>query len=57
MGCEAGRWDNTCATWPTKTKEAPSPHEVRLTPLDTNPVFQCFNLVQEPESKFNQEYQ
>ena len=25
--------------WPTKTKEAPSPHEVRLTPLDTNPVF------------------
>ena len=57
MGCEAGRWDNTCATWPTKTKGAPSPHEVRLTLLDTNPVFQCFNLVQEPESKFNQEYQ
>ena len=26
--------------WPTKAKEAPSPHEVRLTPLDTNPVFQ-----------------
>ena len=26
--------------WPTKTKEAPSPHEVRLAPLDTNPVFQ-----------------
>ena len=24
--------------WPTKAKEAPSPHEVRLTPLDTNPV-------------------
>ena len=24
--------------WPTKTKEAPSPHEVRLTPLDTNAV-------------------
>ena len=24
--------------WPTKAKEAPSPHEVRL---DTNPVFQC----------------
>ena len=22
-------------------KVAPSPHEVRLTPLDTNPVFQC----------------
>ena len=26
--------------WPTKSKEAPSPHDVRLTPLDTNPVFQ-----------------
>ena len=25
--------------WPTKAKEAPSPHEVRLAPLDTNPVF------------------
>ena len=25
---------------PTKAKEAPSPHEVRLGPLDTNPVFQ-----------------
>ena len=28
--------------WPTKIKEVPSLHEVRLTPLDTNPVFQCF---------------
>ena len=27
--------------WPTKAKEAPSPNEVRLVPLDTNPVFQC----------------
>ena len=27
--------------WPTKAKEAPSPHEVKLSPLDTNPVFQC----------------
>ena len=26
--------------WPTKAKEAHSPHEVRLAPLDTNPVFQ-----------------
>ena len=26
---------------PTKAKEAPSPHEVRLAPLDTNPIFQC----------------
>ena len=25
----------------TKAKEAPSPHEVRVTPLDTNPLFQC----------------
>ena len=27
--------------WPTKAKEPSSPHEVRLTPLDTNSVFQC----------------
>ena len=26
--------------WPTKAEEAPSPHEVRLALLDTNPVFQ-----------------
>ena len=26
--------------WPTKAKEAPSPHEVRLALLDTNPVLQ-----------------
>ena len=25
----------------TKAKEAPSRHEVKLAPLDTNPVFQC----------------
>ena len=25
---------------PTKAKEAPSPHEVRLDPLDTNPAVQ-----------------
>ena len=25
--------------WLTKAKEAPSPHKVRLTPLDSNPVF------------------
>ena len=29
--------------WPTKAKEAPSPHEVRLTPLETNPVFLCLD--------------
>ena len=27
--------------WPTKAKEAPGPHEVRLTLLGTNPVFLC----------------
>ena len=26
--------------WPTKAKEVPSPHEVRLAMLDTNPVLQ-----------------
>ena len=26
--------------WATNAKEAPSPHEVRLAPLDTNPLFQ-----------------
>ena len=26
--------------WPTKAKVAPSPHEVRLALLDTNPAFQ-----------------
>ena len=52
MECEAGRCNKTSIPqcilivtpslerWPTKAKEAPSPHEVRLTPLDTNPVFQ-----------------
>ena len=30
--------------WPTKAKEAPSPHEVRLAPLDTNPVFQSVEV-------------
>ena len=42
MGCEAG-WCNKTSLegWPTKAKEALSPHEVGLTPLDTNPVFQC----------------
>ena len=27
--------------WPTKAKEASSPHEVRLAPLDANPEFLC----------------
>ena len=27
--------------WPTKAKVAPSPHQVRVTLLDTNPGFQC----------------
>ena len=52
MRCEAGR----CKTsnpkgvfvmtpslegLQTKAREAPSPHDLRLVPLDTNPVFQC----------------
>ena len=53
MGCEAGRYNKTSTQsgifivipslegWPTKTKKAPSLHEVKLTPLETNPVFQC----------------
>ena len=31
----------TLEGWPTKAKEARSPHEVRLALLGTNPVFQC----------------
>ena len=27
--------------WPTKVEAVSSPHDVRLTLLDTNPVFQC----------------
>ena len=30
--------------WPAKAKEAPSPHEVRLAPVGTNPVFYCHVL-------------
>ena len=53
MGCKAGRCNKTSTTkyifivtpplegWPSKVKEPPSPHEVRLTLLDTTPVFQC----------------
>ena len=29
--------------WPTKAKETPSPHEVRLAPLDSNAVFQSLS--------------
>ena len=54
-GCEAGQCNKTSTPkanfivipsiegWPTKAKEAPSPHTVRLTPLDSNPVFQCLS--------------
>ena len=31
--------------WPTKAKEAPSPYEVRLDPLDTNRVFQSLSII------------
>ena len=55
MGCEAGRCKTstqlgifivtpTLEGSPIKAKEAPSPHEVRLTLLDTNPVFQCLGV-------------
>ena len=51
MGYEAGRCKTSTPQnifimtpslegWPTNAKKAPSPHEVRLIPLDTNPVFQ-----------------
>ena len=30
---------------PTKAKEAPSPHEVRLSALDTNPVFHSLGVL------------
>ena len=52
MGCEAGRCKTSTPQGifimipslegsQTKAKEAPSPQEVSLAPLDTNPVFQC----------------
>ena len=45
MGWENGRSNKTSLEgWPTKAKEAPSPHEVRLTPLDTNAVFQYLGV-------------
>ena len=37
--------------WPTKGKEAFSPHDVRLTLLDTNPVFQCLGLRQSESTR------
>ena len=32
--------------WPTKAKDAPSPHEVRLARLDINPVFQSLDQIE-----------
>ena len=54
MGCESSRCETSTPIvifivipslegWPTKAKEATSPHEARLAPLDTNPVFQCLS--------------
>ena len=40
--------------WPTKAKEASSPHEVRLTWLDTNPVFQCLKVTNQIIRHINQ---
>ena len=31
--------------WPPNAKEAPSAHEVRLTPLETNPIFQYLGAI------------
>ena len=39
----------TLEGWPTKAKEAPSPHKVRLALLDTNLVFQ-FQCDTNPDS-------
>ena len=53
MGCKAGYCNKTSNLqgifilrpsvegWPSKAKEATSTHEVKLTPLETNPLFQC----------------
>ena len=46
--------------WPTKAKKAPSPHEVRLTWLDTNPVFQCIEayiIGAKKQTTTNEKYQ
>ena len=37
--------------WSTKAKEAPAPREVRMSPLDTNPVFQS---LRESDVKYSQ---
>ena len=51
MGCKDGQHNKTSTPqdifivtpslkrWPTKVKEAPFAREIRLAPLDTNPVF------------------
>ena len=55
MGCEAGRCKTSTPEGifivtpsvegsPTKAKEAPSPNEIRLALLDTNPVFQSLSI-------------
>ena len=31
--------------WPPNAKEAPSAHEVRLTPPETNPIFQYLGAI------------
>ena len=64
MGCEANRCNKTSTPygifivipsleqWPTKTKEAPSLHEVSLAPLDTNPEFQCVGDESKQDKRF-----
>ena len=58
MECGAGRCNKTSTTqgifivtrslegWTTNTRETPSCHEVRLTTLDTNTVFQSVGAFQ-----------
>ena len=31
--------------WPPHAKEVPPPHEVRLTPLETNPIFRYLGAI------------
>ena len=56
MRCEAGRCKTSTLQgifivtlllegWPTKPKQAPSPHKVRLVRRDTNPVFQSLDNI------------
>ena len=62
MGCEDGRFKTSSPLgifivtpslegWSTTAKETTSPNEVRLAPLDTNPVFQSLGGFQSFQEK------